>query len=90
MNESRTERIYLLMLQALKSLERGMRGHPLFFQFQRVGIQVLKNQWVSTRFVNQIPGASTLLLLEELNNAGIVALSVLAVYDATKALAVLR
>ena len=41
-------------------------------------------------FVNQIPGVSTLLLLEELNNAGIAALSILAVYDATKALAVLR
>ena len=31
-----------------------------------------------------------LLLLEELNNASIVAVSVFAVYDATKALAVLR
>jgi hypothetical protein len=31
-----------------------------------------------------------LLLLEELNNASIVAVRVLAVYDATKALAVLR
>jgi hypothetical protein len=36
------------------------------------------------------PGAATLLLLEELKNASIVALSVLAVYDATKAFAVLR
>jgi hypothetical protein len=36
------------------------------------------------------PGAATLLLFENLNHTGVAALSVLAVYDAIKAFAILR
>jgi hypothetical protein len=52
------------------------------------------HSWIITEKQKQAtllhPGTATLLLLEELHNASIAALSVLAVYDATKAFAVLR
>ena len=65
-------------------------------QFDNVGVA----RWRTQHKIKKVPllqrklsyclSKTQLLLLEELNNASIVAVSVFAVYDATKALAVFR